>query len=197
MKAYFVRHGETDWNALKKIQGSTDIPLNNTGIAQAKELGKHLLEQGVTVSKIYSSRLDRAYETAKIVANVVHQPVILLNDLEEICFGKWEGMTWKEVREQFPEQYNEWYDHRRYTVPPEGESYQMLLERMLRVVKRILKENEENVLVVTHSANIVVLLAMLHHTPFAKMFKVHPVGNTDYVELDQEELEKIGIDPWE
>ncbi|MFR8426389.1 MAG: phosphoglycerate mutase family protein [Roseburia inulinivorans] len=67
MKLYFVRHGETEWNVKKKIQGKTDIPLNENGIRQAKELACQLVEEDISVKHVYHSPQLRAAETARIV----------------------------------------------------------------------------------------------------------------------------------
>lgn len=68
MKLYFVRHGETEWNVKKKIQGKTDIPLNENGIRQAKELACQLVEEDISVKHVYHSPQLRAAETARIAA---------------------------------------------------------------------------------------------------------------------------------
>ena len=72
MKLYFVRHGETEWNVKKKIQGKTDIPLNENGIRQAKELACQLVEEDISVKHVYHSPQLRAAETARIAAEALY-----------------------------------------------------------------------------------------------------------------------------
>src|ERR1700754_1955827 len=86
---WFLRHGETDWNAQGLSQGNVDIPLNGTGIAQAHAAGKWLCNRGI--ASIVASPLSRARRTAEIVAESLGLPVIIDSDLREVSFGVQEG----------------------------------------------------------------------------------------------------------
>lgn len=86
---WFLRHGETDWNARGLSQGSTDIPLNAVGIAQARRAALTLVGKGIT--RIVSSPLGRARHTAEIVAEALKLPVEIDDDLREVRFGVQEG----------------------------------------------------------------------------------------------------------
>lgn len=193
MRLLFVRHGETDWNVENRIQGGTDTALNETGLEQARQLGQKLAEQKLMIAKIYSSKLKRAHKTAEIVGELLGVDVESVDGLEEMNLGQWEGMRWHEVKETYPEEYEEWYLNRRYQKTPNGESYQELLERVLPVLTYITQKEENIVLVVTHSANIVTLLAVIHNTAFDQMFRVYKIGNADVVEIDSTELLKIQL----
>jgi len=140
MKLYFIRHGQTDWNLRNKIQGSYDSELNMTGIAQAEELSKKISELNYQFCKIYSSKQKRAVKTTQIISEITKVDYIEIDGLEEVKLGEWEGLTWDEVREKFPYEYNEWYKNRRCTKPPKGESYQDMLARVLKVIYRIINE---------------------------------------------------------
>lgn len=193
MRLLFVRHGETDWNVENRIQGGTDTALNETGLEQARQLGQKLAEQKLMIAKIYSSKLKRAHKTAEIVGELLGVDVESVDGLEEMNLGQWEGMRWHEVKETYPEEYEEWYHNRRYQKTPNGESYQELLERVLPALTYITQKEENIVLVVTHSANIVTLLAVIHNTAFDQMFRVYKIGNADVVEIDSTELLKIQL----
>lgn len=190
MNLYVTRHGETDWNVFSRIQGQTDTPLNETGVRQAKELAERLLEEKPEIGKIYASRQKRAYETAKIVAEKLQAEVVVKDGLEEISFGKWEGYTWKQVKELFFDEYKEWHENRRYKVPPEGESYQQLLERLLPALQEISREEKEDVLVVTHSAVIMTLLSYIYQKPFDEMAKNFKTKNTEIVIIEEKLLNR-------
>ena len=71
MKIYFARHGQTDWNIQRKVQGTTDIPLNENGIRQAQELCKNLEDRKLSFEKIYTSYQIRAVKTAQIVSDYI------------------------------------------------------------------------------------------------------------------------------
>lgn len=190
MNLYVTRHGETDWNVFSRIQGQTDTPLNETGVRQAKELAERLLEEKPEIGKIYASRQKRAYETAKIVAEKLQAEVVVKDGLEEISFGKWEGYTWKQVKELFSDEYKEWHENRRYKVPPEGESYQQLLERLLPALQEISREEKEDVLVVTHSAVIMTLMSYIYQKPFDEMAKNFKTKNTEIVIIEEKLLNR-------
>lgn len=102
------RHGQTDWNLQLRIQGAVDFPLNDTGREQAR-----LAAQNIAVmepSKIVSSPLSRARDTAKEVAQLVGVTVELDARLEERNYGEWEGLTREEIVERNPEQFKVWED---------------------------------------------------------------------------------------
>ena len=185
MKLYLVRHGETDWNLQNRIQGQTDTLLNEEGRRQAQELAVKLKEKH-HISSIYSSRQKRALETAQAVGRAIGVQPMVRQGLEELSLGKWEGYTWRQVREKFPEEYQVWYKNRRYQIPPEGESYQQLLDRLLPVLADLIEKNTGNVLVVSHSAVIMTLLSYVNDTPFEDMAKNYKMGNTGIAEINPE-----------
>lgn len=169
MLLHFIRHGETDWNVLGKIQGSYDSELNENGIKQAHELSRKILDENMVFSKIYSSKQRRARKTAEILSYTTGIEYKVLEGLEEINLGDWEGMSWSEVRDRFPVEYEQWYHNRRYTNAYHGESYDDMLLRALKAVHNIISENEEDVAIVTHSAVIMCIQCYLTNTPFEKM----------------------------
>ncbi len=185
MKLYLVRHGETDWNRQNKIQGRTDIPLNETGREQAESLARRV-KDGYVISAVYTSPQRRAIQTAGVIGEEIGITPVTKRGLEEMSLGKWEGYSWRQVRELFPAEYGIWYQNRRYQLPPEGESYQQLLDRLLEAINEIIAENKGNVLIVTHSAVIMTLMSFIYDTPFEDMAKNYKTGNTEIVELDME-----------
>lgn len=191
MKIHLVRHGETDWNVHRKIQGSTDTELNENGVAQAKALANALADAELSLARVYSSRQKRALMTAQIAAQRLGLPVVPLDGLEEICFGLWEGLTWQEVPMRFPAEHATWLSSRRYTHPPQGESYQDVLERFLAALRLIASQNTRDVLVVTHSANIMVLLSALQNKPFEQMVENFKIPNAHAIAIDALQLSTL------
>ena len=198
MKLYLTRHGQTDWNAEKRIQGCTDIPLNAVGIGQAEALAKRVEEDGTKIRRIYTSWMNRAKTTGSIVAEHMGYECLVQDGLEEIRFGDWEGLTWDEVRKQFPEEFDVWFHARRYTRPPKGESYQDVLDRMIPALKEIIKREQElsggeaeeeagessGIMVVTHGGDLMALLSAIHNKPFEDMTENFKIDNTTLVEMD-------------
>jgi broad specificity phosphatase PhoE len=92
---HFIRHGETDWNIIERLQGRTDIPLNATGLAQAQQAIP--LVTGLGLTHIISSPLQRAHRTAEILNSVLQLPLQLDDNLQERHFGSFEGRTRAEI----------------------------------------------------------------------------------------------------
>jgi probable phosphoglycerate mutase len=133
---YFVRHGETDWNAARRFQGQTDIPLNATGRLQAARNGqalRSLLGDALTTIDYVASPLSRASETMRIArAELGLEPDAFRRDprLMEQCYGHWEGQFWDELPEVDPEGFAGHVGNTWEWSPRGGESYRMLSERI-------------------------------------------------------------------
>lgn len=185
MKLIFIRHGKTDWNVQGRIQGSHDIELNQIGINQAMELSNKLKKLNYNFKKIYTSPQKRALKTSKIISEISNVPYIVAEDLKEIDMGKWEGLVWKEVEEKYPVEYKEWSSNRRYNPPPKGESYEHMIQRVLKVLHKIINENTDDVVIVTHSAVIMCLQCYITNTSFNKMLQFK-TSNAEITEIDSE-----------
>jgi probable phosphoglycerate mutase len=101
-----IRHGETAWNRATRIQGHTDIPLSALGLAQAERLALALADE--PLAAIYSSDLSRARQTAEALARTQNLPVRLDASLRERAFGRFEGLSWDEIAQGYPEESARW-----------------------------------------------------------------------------------------
>ena len=128
IKLILVRHGETDWNAQRRYQGQSDVPLNDAGQRQAAALAQRL--EGVDISAIYSSDLRRARQTATAIASLHPLPVRDEPRLKEISFGRWEGLTYGEIQERWPEEMAAWFADPIRVTPPGGERLAQVAERL-------------------------------------------------------------------
>ncbi|WP_347861639.1 histidine phosphatase family protein [Salimicrobium sp. PL1-032A] len=141
-----VRHGETDWNRDGKLQGGTDIPLNDTGVKQAELCHKHLSEY--TWDAVVASPLERAKHTADIIREGHGLSLALMEEFRERHFGKGEGMTEEERHTTYPD--------RQY---PGQETKEAFVERVMRGIGRITEEyTDQHVLLVAHGAVINAIL---------------------------------------
>lgn len=138
---WFLRHGETDWNSQNLAQGRVDIPLNETGRAQARAAAARLHGRGIRT--IVASPLSRAKETAEAASAAVGVPIVYDQELQEVSFGENEGQP------MLTQWFNDWVAEK-YT-PPGAEPFVDLRERAVRAVNRAL-EREAPVLVVAHGA---------------------------------------------
>lgn len=137
---WYLRHGQTDWNAEGRSQGSIDVPLNATGIAQAQAAAQQLRNRGIAT--IVSSPMSRARVTAEIVAQVLELPIQFEPDIREVSWGVQEGQP-----------ASDWFD--RWTnsdFAPEGaETFAQLRRRVTAGLNRALA-NPAPVLIVAHGA---------------------------------------------
>ena len=122
------RHGQTTWNAERRFQGQSDIPLDVTGQAQAQRAARLLA--GLRPDMIVSSDLSRAASTAAPLARLTGLDVILDKDLRERHGGQWEGLTDTEIRAQYPAEHATW-------TPPDGEPTLVVADRVAAALRRI------------------------------------------------------------
>ena len=144
-----ARHGETDWNREHRVQGHTDVGLNDAGREQADALAESL--DGVRLDAVVSSDLARALETAEAVARRQGLDVVTEAALREKNFGSWEGLTDVEIAERFPDAVRgRWGD---------GETTEDVAARVLPAIERIRARHlEGDVLVVSHGGPIRIIL---------------------------------------
>ncbi len=134
---YFIRHGQTDWNVIRRKQGQTNVPLNNFGREQAKRNGielKKILTKDLSAYDFVSSPLCRTRETMEIVRTelgLAAKGYRTDERLMEINYGKWQGNTWDELRQKVPEQVHARFTDPWNTTAPEGENYAQLSSRTL------------------------------------------------------------------
>jgi broad specificity phosphatase PhoE len=167
-----ARHGETDWNRDRRVQGHTDAPLNAAGRAQARELASRLARE--PLDAVYASDLARAYETARIVADQHALQVVLLPELRERHFGSWEGLTDTEILARFPET-------RRPGHWGDGEPAEQMGERVVAALQRVAASHPGgHVLVVAHGGP---LRAVLLH---CGADRGGPIGNCDVIRVTVE-----------
>lgn len=160
---WFLRHGETDWNAEGRSQGRTDIPLNAIGVAQAKRAALALV--GRDIRTIVASPLDRALKTAQAVAEALRLPVATDPDLMEVCFGVEEGHP-------MGDWYDDWIDGR---FTPEGaETFAGLGARAVAAINRATAKPGP-VLVVAHGALFRALRGALGHKPNVRTPNALPI----------------------
>ena len=132
-----IRHGETAWNVDTRIQGHLDIPLNDTGLQQARWLAQSLAERD-ELHAIYASDLSRAHVTAQTIADAVGLAVTTHRGLRERSFGDFQGRTFTEIEAELPDHAHHWRKRTPEWAPPgTGESLIVLRERVLATVDEL------------------------------------------------------------
>ncbi|WP_020177657.1 histidine phosphatase family protein [Methylopila sp. M107] len=170
----FVRHGETDWNVANRLQGQTDIPLNAKGRDQADAVGRDLAKAFPDLSghAFIASPLSRAAETMRRVrAGLGLDPAAFGFDdrLREMTFGRWEGLTFDEIRAREPKAMKARDADRWGHRPPDGESYADVATR----VAALLSELAGPTVLVSHGGVARVALALIGGGDREKLPRVH------------------------
>jgi broad specificity phosphatase PhoE len=148
---YLARHGETEWNRVGRWQGATDIPLSETGRAQARTLAAKLHHRGI--KRVHASHLSRAQETAQIVAAHLGLPEPQTDArLRERGYGVFEGLTREECEARFPAAWERYLADRR-AIPPNGEPHGEILARLREALHEIAAADGAS-LVISHGGCI-------------------------------------------
>ena len=150
MKLILTRHGETEWNRLRRTQGSTDTQLTDKGREQARLLADRLAGAGIDV--IYASSLTRAMETAQIISSTIGAPVVEEPNLKEYGFGIWEGQAFDLLRDNFPEHFKVWQSTPELSAIPDAEHFSDYSGRIQTFIHRLLQNHAgQTVLAVSHA----------------------------------------------
>ncbi|MCY3887807.1 MAG: histidine phosphatase family protein [Chloroflexi bacterium] len=171
---YLVRHGETAWNRSGQIQGHTDVPLSEYGRLQVRRLAERL--STCSFSKIYTSDLSRALESAETLAKFGETSIEADSDLREFSYGTWESMTQREMEIQDPKGFAERIGGESYAfATPGGESTTQVLARVRRFHARAAERHDpsESLLIVAHGGSIRALLVCLLGLPDTYFWRLH------------------------
>ena len=192
MRIYLIRHGETEWNTKRLLQGATDIPLNENGIEVAKITSEALKD--VPFDVIYTSPLARAVQTAEILRGERKIPIIRDDRLKEISFGPYEGLCCSKEGYSIPDPgfVKFFSDPGHYTPPEGGESIAELCVRTTDFLTELI-ENPDNqdktILVSGHGAVVKGLLSSLTITDLKDFWNggVHKNCGVSIIEVEQGE----------
>jgi probable phosphoglycerate mutase len=153
-----VRHGATELSAEDRFAGSTDVPLGVEGHLQVELLARRLASEPFAAA--YASSLQRAFETAAVVARPHGLEVTVHDGLREIDHGRWEGLRHDETEAMYPDEYAAWQHDPFNFAPTGGEAGKHVLERAVRAFQQIVDAHAgERVLVVSHKATIRLFIA--------------------------------------
>ena len=160
MRLILIRHGETAWNREKKVQGVSDISLNETGVRQAHRLALSLKDE--KINAIYTSPLKRAYDTARIIGQFHGASIYVESGLMEMNPGDFEGLHFHELRDQYKDFLAQWMVDPAFVRMPNGETLSELQGRAWPVMEYILNKTR-NALVVSHNFTIAAVLCKIRN----------------------------------
>lgn len=190
MKIYITRHGETEWNIQKRMQGNSNSELTTKGIEEAKKLAKSI--ENIKFDYIYSSPLKRAYDTAEIIKDGRECEIIIRDNLREMSFGIWEGMSREEILEIYEEEHNNFWNYPHlFSGIDGGETYIEFVERIKNEMEYIINNsNGENILLVVHGAVIKAIFKIFKGYDLNEFWSAMPfIHNTclSILEIDGED----------
>lgn len=172
-----IRHGESESNIIHIFNGQGNVQLTKKGHEQAKKTAEYVTAK-FKIDKIYSSDLDRAYNTAKYISDITGLPITKKKGLREIFAGDWEGKDYKYIEEHYPEDYKAWREDIGNTKCFGGESILELAERFSKAVLEIAEENDgKTVVIAAHSAPLRAMRCVFAEEPLSKMQEYNWLNN--------------------
>jgi alpha-ribazole phosphatase/probable phosphoglycerate mutase len=170
---FVIRHGATEGSEVPRYKGATDVPISEKGEAQVRSTAEFMEKNGLVPDAVYSSTLSRALRSAEIVASRFGLEQVGVPELRERDFGLWEGMSFEEIQEKFPDAFSSWArDPLRYS-PLEGESTLDVRDRVMPALEQILHSHKGGtVAVVAHGGVNRVVLAEFMGLPLEHIFRI-------------------------
>lgn len=190
MKLYIIRHGQTEWNILKKLQGWNNSNLTEKGINDAMNLAERLKD--VDFTHIYSSNQKRAIETAEILRKDRDIDIIKLEGLKEFGFGRWEGMEMQDLLEKYSDEFDIYLNKPHLYKPTHnGESYEDIYKRVRESLEQIIQSKGENILVVSHGVTVKIMTSIIKNI---SLENINTIGINKGTALNICEVKDDGIE---
>jgi probable phosphoglycerate mutase len=210
-RVLFIRHGETAWNRVKRIQGHIDIPLAESGFAQAERLAArltrkahaalsahavHAARDGTALDAIYSSDLQRAQQTAQPTASALGLPLQLRDGLRERAYGVFQGHDSQEIAQRFPDAYVVWQTRNPGFAPEGGESLRAFYHRVVHAVTSIVAAHPGGrIACVTHGGVLDCIYRHARGLPLDAP-RDYPLLNASINTVDFDELGRASVAAW-
>ena len=171
-----MRHGQTEWNAIKRVQGQWNSDLSATGERQAKKNGEFLKDQGI--ERLLSSPLDRTRQTSEILKNYISLEPIYDSRIMEWDTGHWSGFMWEEIPKNWPLEYEAWKRDPFNFNELGCESYPDMIERANPFVRELNTSKEKTIAVVSHGIIGRVMIGLLLNHSAKEMVSYHQTNDT-------------------
>jgi alpha-ribazole phosphatase len=184
---YLIRHGETEGAEIRRYKGTLDVPLSEKGMKQVERVSEHILKLMSTIQKegdalpvsernpaaVYSSDLSRALKSAEIIARPHSLSPIVVPSLRERNFGLWEGMSFEEIKDKYPEEFKAWAGNPLEFSPVNGESTLEVRDRVMDAFEKIVQAHPGGrVAIVAHGGVNRIILCHILGIPLENIFRV-------------------------
>jgi broad specificity phosphatase PhoE len=191
---YLVRHGETEWNRIRRYQGWSDSPLTDQGRAQAKAIGRLLSKlPEIGSADLVASPIGRARHTAEIIRECLgrSEPLRFDDRLRELSFGTWDGLTRAEIAALMPGAFDEERRDEWYFATPDGETYEVFAGRVGAWLAEA-QAGDRPLIVVTHGVVTRILRGLYAGLPRAAAMRL-PVPQDRLFRLAAGAIEEIAV----
>ncbi|HMK60626.1 MAG TPA: histidine phosphatase family protein [Dissulfurispiraceae bacterium] len=173
---YLIRHGATVGSEEKRYKGSIDVPMSEQGIEQIKRTADFIrsIIGDTQLSTVYSSPLSRAIRSAEILAQPFGLTPTVVPDFRERHFGKWEGMTFDEIRQQYPDEFEAWARDPLNHQPFGGESTAAVRDRAVMALEQVLSSHNDGggIAIAAHGGINRVILCHVMNIPLEHIFRL-------------------------
>jgi len=192
IRLHIVRHGQTEWNAIRRVQGQQNSELNATGREQAAKVREALRD--IDFKAIYASPLVRTQQTAEIICRDRSQEIRYLDGLKEMGLGEWETLMWDEVPAQWPEHHAMYTQQPHLFEMPGAETAQQVMDRGAVAINTIHSQVPDgDVLVVSHGVLIKTLVLKYALKPLQMLWDEPKMNNCCRSVL---QLDKNAVASW-
>jgi alpha-ribazole phosphatase len=191
---YLIRHGETEGAETRRYKGTIDVPLSENGIRQIERVSDYIVEtvkrehgeteklrispspglpiSGSLLTAVYCSDLSRAIKSAELIAKPYSLEPVIVPALRERNFGVWEGMSFDEIKDKYPEEFTAWAGNPLAFSPMEGESTVEVKDRVINALNEIIHHHSgERIAVVSHGGVIRIMLCDFLGVPLENIFR--------------------------
>lgn len=189
---HFIRHGQTNWNLEKRIQGQTDSVLTNTGLEQAQKVAEDL--KHIPFKAAYSSSSVRAKDTAQAILKHHKLDLTLRDDMREILLGDWEGRLYKDVAVEDQDNHRHFAEDPSQFDMPGAETFYQVQDRALNVVKHLVENHpNQDVLLVSHGLWIKTVMAHFEQRPMQDLWQPPSMSNCCHsiIEFDPDDAKIV------
>lgn len=176
IRLHLIRHGETDWNVLRRVQGHSESQLTPTGIDQARQLHKYL--SAFPIEQVYCSSSQRTRDTARLLFPEAKFTIKYMDELREIFLGPWEGQLYSDLEQTHGEQFTNFWQYPHMFSVSGAESFAELQRRSVAAIEKILHDKPaQEFAIVSHGAFLKALLCHYEKRPLAALWQPPQMHN--------------------
>ncbi len=187
MRLHLIRHGQTNWNAIRRAQGQSDSGLTELGRQQATALRSELITHNI--ASVYCSSSLRTRQTAELLFQDREIRLQLLDTLREIFLGPWEGQLYEDIAKEYPDAYQQFWHAPHLFALADAESFSALQQRAMTAIANICQQDQDDdIAIVSHGALIKSLLCHYECRPLAQLWEPPQMHNCSHsiLELDSQ-----------